>query len=944
MLDAGAVLQNRYLIISKIGQGGMGAVYQAKDQRLGVKVALKETIVSGDSLEKAFEREARLLAKLRHPVLPVVSDYFSENNGQYLVMQYIEGKDLGQLLSERGTFSLVEVLAWADRLLDALDYLHTQNPSIIHRDIKPNNLKLTDRGEIILLDFGLAKGSTTVVQNSSHSNISVYGYTPHYAPIEQVEGTGTDARSDLYALAATLYHLLTRVKIPDAMPRVLSVINGQGDPLRPIHEINPKVPLPISQVLSSALSQKRDERPNSAIAMKTALEEAIKTTNDPNILSLLNPTHRLNNSIKTSEYSPLGTNKLEPSSELSTLVKTEKAIDSANSVNKDKQSALSTDPQGTAQETQLATQANETLAKTIPIKEKFSKMPFILAIGSIFVLAFVLVIGLFFLPKTNQVAQVIAVNAFDASKEQNNPTPLSAKEILSKGLNEPRYFEFIAQAGEIKLNLNVVSNGASVLVEIFDKDKKTIRYKNGSDILSVASSNNGNEQVEGVFLNPTKQKIVLKLSNTYPDNLVAFRLRLDGVLGLTPTNKKEDRSLLEALEEEFRDRDNPTPLASNEIIRFGSEKHLYYSFVAEPGLIKLTLDVISSDATVGVVLFDSDSKMVRFSNSSTNFSLKATSYKHEKNTVNFQNPSKQTFLLRIYNLYPKDLKAYRLSLKGPIKFSKNTKKDESLSFLLAEFKSRDNPITLGNNEIINRGNEKDLYYTFRMQPGDLYLTLDLIASGSNISVQFFDDKDELIKTNDNSLDIFVSSNNHHEKKSFILNNDRNQSILMRVSNAYPESIKAYRIKLEGEIQIINPTPDSNKAFESLAKLFEPRDNPKELESNEITGIGNERDSYYIFPVVEGELKLKVNLLGSGGTLNIELFDEESNPILFENKKQILSITSSENKVLQQSSNVRIGKDQSVLMRVSNAYPESIKEYKILLSGDIELPIKDEEEP
>src|SRR6266496_4797207 len=185
MLAPETVLQNRYRIIRLLGQGGMGAVYEALDQRLDTTVALKETLFADERLRKQFEREARLLARLHHPALPRVSDHFPEGDGQFLIMQYIGGEDLAEMVAQRrGPFPPDQVLTWADQLLDALDYLHTQEPPIIHRDIKPQNLKLTPRGEIILLDFGLAKG-TFALQSQTASTKSVYGYTPQYAPLEQ---------------------------------------------------------------------------------------------------------------------------------------------------------------------------------------------------------------------------------------------------------------------------------------------------------------------------------------------------------------------------------------------------------------------------------------------------------------------------------------------------------------------------------------------------------------------------------------------------------------------------------------------------------------------------------------------------------------------------------------------------------------------------------------
>src|SRR5881392_2671949 len=222
----GTVLQGRYRIVRQLGQGGMGAVYEAVDERLDTIVALKETLFADEKLRKQFEREARLLARLHHQALPRVSDHFNEGGGQFLVMQYITGEDLAEMLVQKnGPFPQDEVVRWADQLCDALDYLHTQDPQIIHRDIKPQNLKLTARGQIVLLDFGLRKdpaGQLSVVTTSA----SIFGYTPNYAPLEQVQGMGTDMRSDIYALGATLFHLLTNVKPPDALSRAGALVNG----------------------------------------------------------------------------------------------------------------------------------------------------------------------------------------------------------------------------------------------------------------------------------------------------------------------------------------------------------------------------------------------------------------------------------------------------------------------------------------------------------------------------------------------------------------------------------------------------------------------------------------------------------------------------------------------------------------------------------------------
>lgn len=274
MLAPETILQGRYRIVRQLGQGGMGAVYEAVDLRLDTVVALKETLFTEERLRKQFEREARLLARLHHQALPRVSDHFTENEGAFLVMQYIPGEDLFEMQGRRGSgFPQGDVLQWADQLCDALDYLHTQDPQIIHRDIKPQNLKLTARGQIVLLDFGLAKGAggqMSVVTTSA----SIFGYTPNYAPLEQVQGLGTDPRSDIYALAATLYHLMTNVKPPDALSRASAIVNGLEDPLAPADSVSPNVSRSVAQVLQTAMSQKRDDRYESAETMREALRSA----------------------------------------------------------------------------------------------------------------------------------------------------------------------------------------------------------------------------------------------------------------------------------------------------------------------------------------------------------------------------------------------------------------------------------------------------------------------------------------------------------------------------------------------------------------------------------------------------------------------------------------------------------------------------------------------
>lgn len=275
------MVQSRYLVVQAIGKGGMGEVYLAVDQRLGSAVALKRTKFEQDSpLMDAFEREARILARLRHPVLPKVSDHFADPDGQFLVMEHISGDDLDKRLSTANKpFPVSWVMFWADQLLDALNYLHSHTPPIIHRDIKPQNLKLTDENHIILLDFGLSKDFETGSKEAPASG-SVVGYSPHFASMEQVRGTGTDARSDLYSLSATLYQLLSNTVPTDSLTRAEAIVGGEDDPLQPLTALNPDVSKAISDVILTGMSVRQDQRWPSAAQMQKALRRAFNAPKD----------------------------------------------------------------------------------------------------------------------------------------------------------------------------------------------------------------------------------------------------------------------------------------------------------------------------------------------------------------------------------------------------------------------------------------------------------------------------------------------------------------------------------------------------------------------------------------------------------------------------------------------------------------------------------------
>jgi serine/threonine-protein kinase len=246
-VKSGKTLRERYVVTKVIGRGGMGSIYHAEDNRLSGRIcAIKEVYQASDLPEEVraqgrdqFYREASVLAQLDHPNLPKVSDFFTEDERDYLVMDYVPGDDLKSLMDQARKKSeflpLADVLGWGVQIADALDYMHSQDPPVIHRDIKPSNLKLTPNGLIKLVDFGLVKQmvpdemTVTVIQGRG---------TATYTPLEQYGGdTGhTDPRSDVYAFGATLYHLLTNLPPLEAKQRFL-----RPHGLRSPGEINPEV-------------------------------------------------------------------------------------------------------------------------------------------------------------------------------------------------------------------------------------------------------------------------------------------------------------------------------------------------------------------------------------------------------------------------------------------------------------------------------------------------------------------------------------------------------------------------------------------------------------------------------------------------------------------------------------------------------------------------------
>lgn len=262
-LSTGQVLNNRYRIDALLGKGGMGAVYRAWDSNLKMPVAVKVNFVASPEAQRQFEREAGILARLSHPSLPRVTDYFFvSGQGQYLVMDFVEGKDLQVMLDQLGTLPEPQVLTWVTQVCDALAYLHGQPSPIIHRDIKPANIKIRSDGRAMLVDFGIAK----VYDPTTSTTVGAKAVTPGYSPPEQYGIGATDTRSDIYALGATLYHLLTGQLPPESIHRM---VRATTMPLP--HQLNRDITPLAEQAILKAVEITTDRRFQSVKEFRAAL-------------------------------------------------------------------------------------------------------------------------------------------------------------------------------------------------------------------------------------------------------------------------------------------------------------------------------------------------------------------------------------------------------------------------------------------------------------------------------------------------------------------------------------------------------------------------------------------------------------------------------------------------------------------------------------------------
>lgn len=269
-IELGTILKERYRITKQLGSGGMGEVFLADDLTLETQVAVKINHNLNETSSAQFTREARLLAGLKHPNLPRVIDYFTDENCQYLVMDFIPGDDLKTIVERHDKLYPELIIKWAVELGNALTYLHTRKPPIYHRDIKPANIKLTPAGEVVLVDFGIAKTG----EASQETQTGAWAFSPGFAPPEQMSGMRTGPYSDQFGLAATVYYLFVGKAPADSAQRMMGT-----ETYLPLNAANPAVSDDVSDAIGKALSIRPEDRFASVGEFLSALTHPEVTVN-----------------------------------------------------------------------------------------------------------------------------------------------------------------------------------------------------------------------------------------------------------------------------------------------------------------------------------------------------------------------------------------------------------------------------------------------------------------------------------------------------------------------------------------------------------------------------------------------------------------------------------------------------------------------------------------
>ena len=269
-IHPGSIIQNRYLVQNLLGEGGFGSVYKGRDTVLEIPVAVKMLFDNSTESVEQFKSEAKILAKLKHPHLPRVTDYFSQNGIHFLVMDYIDGADLQSILKKnKSPLECNKTIDWLSQILNALEYIHSKN--VVHRDIKPGNIRVTPSGFASLVDFGISKADSRMMTAPAIKN----AFTPFMAAPEQCQTYGkTTPLSDIYAAGATLYYLLTNTLPGDAISRLM------GENLKLPHKLNPLISRQLSDTVIKSMSLEPKKRYQSASEMKYAIQKSVTANNN----------------------------------------------------------------------------------------------------------------------------------------------------------------------------------------------------------------------------------------------------------------------------------------------------------------------------------------------------------------------------------------------------------------------------------------------------------------------------------------------------------------------------------------------------------------------------------------------------------------------------------------------------------------------------------------
>lgn len=264
-ITPGSIIRNRYRIDNLLGKGGFGEVHQGWDMALEIPVAVKLLFDNTPASVSLFKSEAKILAKLKHPHLPRVTDYFSEHGTHFLVMDFIEGEDLQVRLDKTGSFiNHNDVVEWITQILGALAYIHSLK--IVHRDVKPGNIRVSPTGFASLVDFGIAKTDSRKMTCPGAKG----AFTPYMASPEQCQTLGlTTPASDIYAVGATMYYLLTGQVPADAVSRLM------GAPLIPPEGTNPAIPLPLSKAILKGMALSPADRFSDADTMRAEILQSV---------------------------------------------------------------------------------------------------------------------------------------------------------------------------------------------------------------------------------------------------------------------------------------------------------------------------------------------------------------------------------------------------------------------------------------------------------------------------------------------------------------------------------------------------------------------------------------------------------------------------------------------------------------------------------------------